>query len=120
MMGFIYMMHIRRRLLAAGAITACLYLSFWLVTASVGAESVRLSVVKRMNPPPGLTDVSNEAGRANSPGSYFCRTTAIAPFVVRMEFAYNCGVLCGISGTYLFFWSPGFTRQLGVLSRGWS
>lgn len=38
----------------------------------------------------------------------YCRATALAPFIVGLDFGYHCGVLCG-EGHYVWvFWIPGY------------
>jgi hypothetical protein len=88
-------------------VVAAFYAALWLATATFGTSSVRSSVVGPKPPHAGMVDLSAEDHPELRPNSFFYKTSAVAPFLVRMQYGHACGPECGQGGVDLYLWFPG-------------
>lgn len=84
-----------------------IYAALWALTGRYGNASVHAAVCDELHRE-WHTEV---AGRADlsSPllPAYYCHSRAIAPFVVALDFGYECGPVCGRGAGGFVFWLPG-------------
>jgi len=82
----------------------------WLVTVSFGAREVRQLKLSSMSQPTGLagfTDLSDGGsadGRSAKWPFYYCSTVSFAPFLVRVDYGWQSGGLCGDGASDLYLW----------------
>lgn len=99
------------------------YCGMWAVTHFVGGRQIRRLTLSTMHQPAGLAGFEevSEPGvvRKGNAGSYYCRTVAYAPFVVRVDYGWTAGPLSGDGGSELYLWALGTSAQIRVLEH-WS
>jgi len=88
--------------------------SIWLATAFYGTSAVRTEhiIETKLNIPTGITDISDTEDARPQPPWYYCRTRAITPLLVRVDYGHVRGPLEGSGGTAYYFWCFGFSRLL--------
>ena len=97
----------RRRVFAV-LVLVVLYGVLWLLTAAVGAPKTRMVALRAMREiPASWTDTSyGDAPKTKGP-TYFCRASAYAPFLVRIDYGWVSGPLTGDGGSVWYFWTIG-------------
>ena len=92
------------------------YALFWGITNIFGTVSVRSLVTVRAAEDPklsicdktfGNSTQANAIGNANLSQGHYCRSRAIAPFLVELSLGNRCGPACGSGGSYWLLWFPG-------------
>lgn len=94
------------------------YTTMWALTPFVGGYQIRKQKLSTMYQPEGLAgfeEVSGPGIRGKGRRVYYCRTTAYAPFIIRVDYGWNTGSLSGDGGSELYFWGLGATSQIRVL-----
>jgi len=109
------MPHRSRSIARLALVIAAFYGALWLATAAFGSSSVRSSVLGSKPLPVGIVDLSAEEHPELRPNSFFCKTNAVAPFLVRLHYGYACGPPCGQGGTELYLWFPGGQHRIHVM-----
>lgn len=88
----------------------------WLITGLIGSRDVRQTVVARMHlpePPSEFRDVSSlDKSQRILGNTYYCRTFAYAPLLVRADFGWGAGSLSGTGGSALYLWLFGHSILL--------
>ena len=87
----------------------------WALTHFVGAPAVRKFKVSTMYQPNGLagfTDVSESDSAVRGGPTYFCRSRAYAPFLVRVDYGWRTARLSGDGGSELYVWILGAKSQI--------
>jgi hypothetical protein len=99
------------------AISAIVFLFYWLLTYFIGAAKVRQEVIASMplRPFSSFTDVSQCNSRAVE-WIYYCRTTTCAPFLVYVEYGWRAGPETGDGGSAIDCWIFGGTFRVWTLS----
>jgi hypothetical protein len=88
--------------------------SLWLLTALYGSATIRREFLlsSKLNTPEGIMDLSaTDLSKRRIPW-FFCRACALAPLVVRVEYARDSGPLGVSQGRSYYLWFFGLTRCL--------
>jgi hypothetical protein len=108
------MRRVALRLFGLGLLVAAL----WGLTRAVGAPAVEAHVLGQMQAPQSSKRVASHAALDGHTQTHYCSAVAVGPLIVRLEFGYTCGPLCGRGRTDYFLWLPGVLHQVHV-GAGW-
>lgn len=88
--------------------------SLWLLTAHYGSAKIRREFLlsSKLDTPEGIMDLSaTDLSNRRIPW-FFCRANALAPLVVRVEYARDSGPLGVSQGRSYYLWFFGLTKCL--------
>lgn len=84
-----------------------LYAVLWALTGHYGNAIVRAAVCDELHRE-WHTEVAGRKELSSLPRSaYYCHSQAVAPFVVSLDFGYECGPVCGHGAGGFVLWLPG-------------
>ena len=85
-----------------------LYGMLWWITGVTGVSRTRAAALRAMGEiPPSWTDVSYAAAPPTNGPTYFCRASAYAPFLVRVDYGWVSDPLRGDGGSAWYLWVCG-------------
>ncbi len=87
------------------AVLVILYSLLWYATNLVGVPKARTVALSQMtNIKSTWRDISADLAAQVKGPYYFCRATALAPFLIRVEYGWEAGKLDGDGGSVLYLW----------------
>ncbi len=89
-----------------------IYAGLWLLTFLAGAPQVRRDALRHMHLPASYQDVTGKAGSVGEK-QYSCSAFALAPFLVRLDYAWCGAPGFGGSGTEFHAWLFGVSFRIG-------
>lgn len=86
--------------------------SVWLAAAIYGTAAVRNKhlLERKLNTPSGIIDMSYTHGAPPRPPWFYCRAYAVAPLIIKVEYARISGPLGHSGGTTYYLWCFGFSK----------
>ncbi|MGA2242014.1 MAG: hypothetical protein ABSH11_08235 [Verrucomicrobiota bacterium] len=94
-----------KKLLMFFAAAVVLYVGLWFLTDFAGVPKTRTVALRAMRDiPSSWTDISRIPASQTKGPTYYCRASAYAPFLIRVDYGWVSGPLTGDGGSVWYLW----------------